>query len=302
MSRLAQNLNQKTTWRSFQSRILIALLGVSMLAMAYTTPRFNSQSDALLDGDWIDPILNQIALILPGRPFISPGSDGEFGTGDDFFTTYLVGDLDLVLRAGISDSAGPIPPPALGAVGTLFATAAADGMGTEIDFIVAAVDGMTPNPLSDPVFSPAIEGNPVLVLAFADLDADGHIGPTLLDEDAFDDEVESAELEPIGMQMLPVIDGRAIGRIRLLAGGPTANPTRVILTAVVFTGDPDPARFGGIVPIGPLMSTAQPVLPPIFPEDVIDAGPAGPEPMTPDRPLPVRVEATSQTLPPAPPE
>lgn len=299
MSRLAQDLDQKTTWRSFQPRILIALLGLAMLAVTCTA-RFNSQSDALLDGDWIDPILNQIALLLPGRPFISAGLDGEFGTGDDVISTHLIGDLDLVLRAGISDSVGPLPPPALAAVEALFATAAADGMGTEIDFIVAAVDGMTPNPLDDPVFSPAIEGNPMLVLAFADLDADGYIGPTLLDGDAFDGEVESAELEPIGMQMLPVLSGRAIGRIRLLAGGPTANPTRIILTAVAFTGEPDPALFGGIVPIGPLMSTAQPILPPTFPADVIDAGPAGPEPMTPDRPLPIRIESAIDPDPTSP--
>jgi len=281
-------LERPTRWRPIQSKILIATCALSMVA-SVCAPRFNSPSDLLLHLDWLDPQLNQVAFALPDRPIFSAGPDGEFGTEDDVVNPLLIGDLDLVLRVGISESIGPLPAPALSMDPPFLAATATIGTGTEVDFVVAAVDSHAASPLDNPILSAAIEGNPMLVLAFADIDADGLIGPTLRDGDPFDAEVESAELEPIGMQISTVVDGYATGRIRLLAGGPAGNPTRVLLTAAIFAGPRDPDLFGGVIPIGPALSTALPFLPSTTVDDVIDAGPAGPEPTTQDRPLGIKI-------------
>lgn len=274
--------------RAIRSRILIATCAVSMIA-SVCAPRFYSPSDLLLHLDWLDTRTNQVAFALPGRPIISPGPDGEFGTADDGVSESMLGDLDLVLRVGLSESIGPLPAPALSMDPPFMAAAATIGSGTEVEFIVAAVDGFAESPLESPVLSASIEGNPMLVLAFADFDADGLIGPTLRDGDSLDGEVESAELEPIGMQIVTVVDGYASGRLRLLVGGPAGNPTRILLTASIYAGTADPEFFGGVIPIGPALTTALPFLPSTTVSDVIDAGPAGPEPPTSNRPLATKV-------------
>jgi hypothetical protein len=282
-------LEQPRRCRPIRSKILIATCALSMVA-GVCAPRFDSPSDRLLHQDWLDTQLNQVAFALPDRPIISSGSDGEFGTEDDVVNQLKIGDLDLVLRVGISESIGPLPAPALSMDPPFLAAAATIGTGTEVDFIVAAVDGHAASPLDNPILSASIEGNPMLVLAFADLDADGLIGPTLRDGDPFDTEVESAELEPIGMQISTVVDGYATGRLRLLAGGPAGNPTRVLLTAAIFAGPRDPEILGGVIPIGPALSTALPFLPSTTVDDIIDTGrPAGPEPVTQDRPLGIKI-------------
>ena len=272
---------------------MIAIGALWMIA-AECAIRFNSPSDLLLHQDWVDTETNLVAFALPNRPIISAGLDGEFLTDDDLVDVFRLGDLDLVLRVGLSESLGPLPAPALSMTPPFMATAATIGSGTEVDFIVAAVDGHAASPLDSPIFSKAIESKPMLVLAFADFDGDGLIGPTLRDGDPLDGEVESAELEPIGMQISTVVDGYANGRLRLLAGGPAGNPTRIVLTASIFAGTPGrgQAVFGGVVPLGPVLTTALPFFPPIAVEDVVDTGrPAGPEAPTSDRPIGVNIES-----------
>lgn len=252
-------------------------------------PRFYSPADPLLHLDWLDTQLNQVAFALPNRPIISAGHDARFRTQDDVVNGLLLGDLDLVLRVGTCESSGALAPPAFSMHPPFLATTATIGMGTEVDFIVATVDGHAENPLDNPVFSAAIEGNPMLVLAFADLDADGLIGPRLRDGDPYDAEVASAELDPVGMDVSKLVGRSTSGRLRLLAGGPAGNSTRVLLAAAIFAGTPDPDVFGGVIPIGPALATAFPFLPSTALRDVIDAGPAGPEPPTPDRPLGIEI-------------
>jgi hypothetical protein len=266
-------------------RVLVAASAVASVA-AFCESRMWAPEDPVLHQDVLDHFTGFVADAMPRRPMILAGPDGRRGTPDDFIVPDLRGDLDLVVRAGMTDLSAPIEttPPISTAV------AAANGLGSEIDFAVQAVAGWELSPLEHlAATSPSLDGNPVLALAFADLDADGRIGPTLRDGIARDEEAESAELVPVGMQMVTFANARASGRMRLLVGSPAAHPVRVALTAIAFSGPTDPAYFGGVVPIGSTLMTALPFLPPYDRADSIDAGAQGPEPATPDRPLGVEI-------------
>ncbi len=267
-------------------RILVAAAAVATTA-AYCESRMWAPEDPVLHYDVLDHFNGLVAEVLPQRPIVFAGLDGVLKTADDFQVHNLRGDIDLVVRAGVTNLSAPIAvaPPVTAA---MFAS---DGLGSEVDFAVQAVAGWELNPLEHlATTSPSLEGNPVLVLAFGDLDADGRIGPTLRDGVVLDDEAEAAELVPIGMQMVTVSNARASGRLRLLAGAPSARPLRIALTAIAFSGPTDPGFLGGVVPIGTALMTALPFLPPADRSESIDAGPRGPEPATPDRPLGIEVE------------
>jgi hypothetical protein len=51
-----------------------------------------------------------------------------------------------------------------------------------------------------PILSPELEGKPVLVIAFADLDDDGFVGVTELDGDPLDWVIKESELEPVRVE------------------------------------------------------------------------------------------------------
>ncbi|MBK7951876.1 MAG: hypothetical protein IPK00_24745 [Deltaproteobacteria bacterium] len=262
-------------------RILVGIAGLASLA-AYCEGRYFAPEDPVLHFDVLDHFTGRIAEAPPGRPLVLPGPDGVLGTEDDFPIPLLRGDVDLVVRAGTSELVGPIPT----GPSSVQALAANNGLGSEVDFVVRAVPGWQTSPFDQPVeWSPSLEGNPVLVLAFADFDGDGRIGPSARDAIALDDEAEAAELVPVGMQMVSLENARASGRLRLLAGGPSARPFRIALTAIAFTGGTEPGFLGGVVPTGPALMTAMPFIPPNDRREIVDAGPAGPEPATPDRPL-----------------
>jgi len=281
----SQNDNRRAT--ALPLRGILAALAITLVATdCAPVARLTLPSDQLLHLDWIewqDLFTSRVVQVPPGRPVILAGADGALGTADDTVVPGIVGDLDLVIRAGVTEIHGEIPAAAAGAV----SEPSANGLGSEIDFVVTAVAGWVADPLSAPVFSPSIEGNPLLVAAFADLDSDGRIGPTNADGDPLDLEVEEAELDPVAMQMVFVSGGRATGRLRLLAGGPTANPLRIVLAAAVYSGETQPDFFGGVVPFGPLLMTAVPFFPAFDPAEMIEggAGVNGPEPVDPGRPI-----------------
>ncbi len=263
----------------------IALLSALGMVAGECVPRFYAPNDPMLNGDWKDWNGPAWLPAAPGVPVIHPGADGIAGTADDWTVAGLVGDMDIVLRAGTTELKSPIPPPS-GSV----AQPAAKGLGNEVDFSVVAVDGQQPNPLDQIVVSPSFGVNPVIVLGFADLDADGWIGPNQLDQNAFDDEVEQAELTPVALQLADLTGTSAHGKLRLLAGGPAGRPLKVVLTAVSLTGQPEPGLLGGVVPVGPAVSTALPYPVPTRARDFLDAGPGGPEAPTPGRPLGLRLD------------
>lgn len=268
-------------------RVLASLCAVATLA-AFCEVWVYTPDDLVVHLDVLDPATNLAAEAAPARPIVLLGPDGVRGTADDFLVPGQRGDIDLVVRAGTTALSAPIAtaPP------TPIAVPAQNGLGAEIDFAVQAVAGFEPHPLEAVVkSSPSLHGRSVLVLAFPDLDADGRVGPTRRDGIAPDDEVEAAELVPVGMQLVTFSNAGASGRIRLLAAGPAGRPLRVALAAIALLGPTDPGFLGGVVPTGPALMTALPFLPPFDRSRAFDAGPQGPEPATPDRPLGIRMEA-----------
>lgn len=234
-----------------------------------------AQADPMLDGDPVDPLTQRVLELIPGVPWIQPGADGRLGTRDDVVDLTTVGDVDLVVRAGLLDFTGPFPPtsPGRGALPEAVARPLADG--TPLDFVVAASDGIGPPDAGSPVVSPALEGVPVLLLAYPDLDGDGFVGVTDLDGDPLDHEIEEGELDPVGRRYALMQQGRANGRLFVGVGGPGGAPLRVVLAAVAYAGPLDPAFFGGVVPDGPAVMTSLPSLPRTDPDDVLPGGALG---------------------------
>jgi hypothetical protein len=226
--------------------------------------------------------LVRIAEIVPGVPWLKPGPDGRFGTSDDTSRS-PIGDVDVVVRAGMSDFSGPFPKtsPLRGAV-VPAALTEPFGEGQGIDFVVAASDGGIPAPSGTPVVSPSLDGAPILVVAFEDLDGDGFVGVTNRDGDPTDASLEEAELIPVGRQVAIMAAGRASGRIAVEAGGPGAAPARIALTAAAWAGTFRPDFFGGNVPDGPAIMTRLPFLPTTTPSMVLEGGAQGPGPARPD--------------------
>lgn len=249
------------------------LLGMSTTAFA--------QADPMLDGDPVDGggVLLQLQ---PDVPDIQPGADGELGTGDDIVHSGIVGDFDLVVRTGITSFSGAIP----GTAPTRGAVPLATSGGTEIPFVVAVSNGA--NPPGNPAVSPGLEGNPVLVVAYADLDGDGYIGVTNLDGVTTDFLTEEAELDPVGRRFAIMQNGQAGGSVAIHVAAPASRPLRLLLAAGAFTGPTSPGFFGGAVPTGPMVLTNLPFFPRLDPDDIIEGG--LPNPADPNARIDVEVE------------
>ena len=188
----------------------------------------------------------------------------------------VVGDVDLVLRAGKSNFIGAIPDPDV-LLGT-FPQGVAEpfGRGHPIEFVVVATDGEEGTAYGNPVVPSYFEGLPILVLAFADLDGDGFVGVTLLDGDADDDRLERTELKPVGRRFAIASGGRVSGELFVEAGGPEAAPITVALAAVAWAGPADPSYFEGNLPSGPAVMTHLPFLPNTEADAILGGGKRGP--------------------------
>lgn len=228
-------------------------------------------NDLMLHLDPVDPATGQLAEIVPYAPWVTAGPDGELGTEDDIIGL-PIGDADLALRTGIQSFSGPLPAPHAGGDPLPFALAEPFASGIPVDFVVSAVDGHQEPPPGPPVVAPSLEGVPVLVMAFADLDGDGWIGITHLDGDPFDAEIEDAELMPVGRRLTIAHAGRASGSLHIAAAGPSAAPLTVVLTAAAYIGSFDPAFFNGVVPTGPAVMTRLPFVPRSDPDSAVAAG------------------------------
>lgn len=230
-------------------------------------------SDPLLDGDFVLPPAGRLIELLPGIPWRTPGPDERLGSDDDVVDDSVVGDVDLVVRAGTLDE--PSLPGPLQVTGPLRVVAIGRGQGPGVPFTVWATDGGDP-PM--PVVSEAVEGNPVLVMAFADLDGDGFVGITEEDGNPGDHELEERELDDVGRRFAVLSEGRAQGVLRVSVGGSADDPIAIVLAAAAYTGETRADYFEGFVPDGPIVMTSLPFFPRTDPEDVISAGgPAGPD-------------------------
>ena len=249
---------------------LILALAPARLARAQVFP--------VLSGDPVDG-LGRAHFILPGVPLVTGGDDGEFDPPD--VDPGTIGDVDLVVRAGLLSPGATMPPPALvpqqaRAGGTRFPG------GTDIPFTVIASDGDPTVPGGHPLLGPELDGIPVVVLAWVDLDGDGVIGPTNGDAaGAADYGRELQETFPAGTRVAYFDGGVAHGAIAADTGGPASAGVTVVLTAAAYVGQFSPEFFLGTVPDGPAISTSQPFFPRTEPDRVIDtdgsAGLAEPE-------------------------
>lgn len=221
--------------------------------------------DPVLDNDPIDPRTGRPAEIVPGTLRLDPGRDGRFGTGDDVFGPEY-GDVDIIVRTGLTSFEGAVPLPATyrpdGVPTTVAGIGGLAGLAGGIEplrFAVAMTDGeLAVNP---PVVTPYLAGMPVLVMAFADADGDGYIGVTHSDGDTSDAAREEAELIPVARRLAFFGEDVAGGVISLGVGGPAASPVRIALTAVAYMGPRHADFHEGAIPDGPLVMTKLPFLP-----------------------------------------
>jgi hypothetical protein len=246
-------------------RVGLALASVLAL-LAVGGPAF--AVSAVFDGDPRDPATQIPYEVLPGHPLVRPGPDGILGTADDVLDPSVIGDIDIVVRAGVLGADAVIPRPAAAGgraalpVGVAGPTSAG---GTEVPFTVLLSTGHVTDaePAGRLLTAPDMDGIPVIVAAFADLDGDGVIGPTVHDSARSTDiAAELRELEPVGRAAAVFAGGIAHGSIAVSRGLPASRGGLIVaLVAMALTGPLDPSFFAGVIPSGPAISTALPFLP-----------------------------------------
>jgi len=239
-------------------RLMVTLVGILASTSAFA-------ASAVFDGDPRDPATQAPYEILPGHPLVLPGPDGIPGTADDVINTALIGDIDVVVRAGVRSADPVIPPPAAasGRGGLPTGVAGPPGAGgTAIPFTVFLSTGVVSaaEPAGRLLSAADMNGVPVIVAAFPDLDGDGMIGPT--SRHGAEPDVQLRELEPVGRAAALFSGGLAHGELVVRRGlPPSRGGLTVVLGAMAVTGPFDPAFLDGVIPSGPAISTALPFLP-----------------------------------------
>src|SRR5439155_1590162 len=252
-----------------------AVLLVVGLAAAVPAAHF-----PIFDHDPVDSSTGRPYPILPGTPLILPQPDGKYDP--PIVDRSTTGDVDLVVRAGTVMIGPSIPPPAT-SPRTAVAGSPALVPGSGIPFTVAVSDGSSATATGNPLLGPEMDGIPVLVLAFADFDGDGVIGPTSADDDGVADDARELQESDylIGRQVSLFHNGVAQGTLYIWKGAPaSAGGLRVVLTAIAYVGSFSPSFFFGSVPDGPPVATRMPFFPRYDPDRVVEAngrgGPAEP--------------------------
>jgi hypothetical protein len=209
--------------------------------------------------------------ILPGLPLFLPGEDEEYGTSDDTIDSAIVGDVDLVVRAGGTYQGGAIPPPASGVAlaPAVVPGGTGTGAGTGVAFQVILSDGRPAPPTGNALLGAEHDGRGALVVAYPDLDGDGVIGPTNADGSA-DNQVEMQEtLSPAGRQVAVIVGGVAAGALGVSLGAPaSAGGLGMALVGGALIGKSASAHYFD----GPWVSTLLPFMPPIDPTRIIGRG------------------------------
>jgi len=249
-----------------------------LYAIALVTLALGSARAAtIFDGDPVDPATQRAYAILPGVPLILPQPDGKFDP--PIVDPSIIGDVDLVVRAA-SLGIGPVMPPPVTTPPVAIAGGLHVAPGSEIPFTVIASTG-GPG-AGTPLGGTSLDGIPVVVAAFADLDGDGAIGPTPADGTA-DDAREAQEADfVVGRQVAIFSGGVAEGTLAVWKGAPaSAGGLTVILTAMAYVGPFSPGFFEGNVPDGPGVATSLPMFPRLDPDRIIEGrgrgGPADPD-------------------------
>lgn len=239
----------------------------------------------VLDGDPVDPDTGRAIAALPGVPFILPDEDGRFRP--PIVDPTRIGDVDIVVRAG-HVGLGPVMPPPVAVPPVAIAGGTHVTAGSEIPFTVIASDGSAG--LGMPLGGTAMNGIPVLVVAFADLDGDGIVGPTSADGNG-DLGLERQESDfLVGRQVAVFDDGIAQGTLAAWQGAPaSAGGLRVVLGALTYVGPFSPGFFEGNLPDGPGLATLLPFFPRLDPDRILDGDGAG-GPATPSGRIGIELE------------
>src|SRR5581483_5314934 len=214
-------------------------------------------------------------IILPGVPLIDWGPDARFGTSDDVVDTSIVGDVDLVVRTGgtFVPGSGVIPAPAASVAGAPQVVAGGlqfPSSGGEVPYDLIVSDG-APSPAAGHALpDPDLDGRGALVVAFADLDGDGFVGPT--DDDAAgaaDDAVEAQEAAMlVGRRLAVLQSGAASGGLGVSLGLPaSAGGLGLVIAGGAVTGAVPP-----LYDDDGWISTLFPVLWPLDPGHIIGGG------------------------------
>jgi len=253
------------------------LCALALLALVATP---SAAELPIFAGDPVNPDTGRAWPMLPGLPLFMP-EPGEVDYDPFLVDTTTIGDVDLVVRAGTFAPAPLMPPPvAVPPLGVVGGDALA--LGADVPFTVLVSNG-GPG-LGAPLVDPQMNGLPVVVLAFADLDGDGWIGPTNADAaGASDNGRERQESDfPVGRQVAVFDDGAAHGSVAVGSGAPASTGgLTIVLGALAYVGPFRAAFFEGNVPDGPGVATALPFWPRLAPDRVVDGegrgGPADPD-------------------------
>ena len=119
-----------------------ALALVALAATGFECPvgHHSAPGDPMLDRDVTLLGSNEVLEIPAGTPAILPGPDGELGTDDDVAFGWAWGDVDLVIRGGITAFSGPFAAHRRVSQRCRTATAEPFGEGTPLPFVVARVE------------------------------------------------------------------------------------------------------------------------------------------------------------------
>lgn len=250
------------TARRSMSRVLLVSAALILSTIAAAQSVFN--------GDPVDPSTNAPYTILPGVPLLHSGDDEKFGTNDDLIVPAIIGDVDLVLRSGGTFGGGLIPPPAAGspAAALVVAGGVHTQVGTEVEFQVVVSDGATTPPYGNALLDNGMDGRGAVVLAYADLDGDGFVGPTNADGSA-DNAIELQEIQvPVGRQVAAIIGGVASGSLGVNSGAPASGGGLALVLVAGATAGPTPPLYED----GPWIATLLPFMPPLDPTRIIGQG------------------------------
>jgi hypothetical protein len=233
---------------------------------------------AVFDGDPTDDG-GQPLIVLPGVPFVSWGPDKKWGTADDVISPSIVGDIDVVVRAGgayvpgsgviLPPAAGIAQAPAVSAGGLQFPLA-----GNEVPYQIILSDGAASPAAGHPLDATDLDGRGTLVLAYADLDGDGILGPTNGDPaGSADNALESQEaLMLVGRRLALLQGGVSSGGLGVTLGLPASTGgLGLVIAAGAITGSTPP-----LYKDGPWIATLLPAMWPLDPDKIIGGENAAP--------------------------
>ena len=265
-------MRSSSIFHSPRVRALVLATGIlGGVAQAQTFP--------VLAGDPVDPATSRAYPMLPGVPLILPQANGKFEP--PIVVAGTIGDVDLVIRAG-SPAPGPSMPPPSAVPPVAIAGGTRVTGGTDVPYTVIVSDGSAG--LGVPLLGAQMDGIPVIVFAFADLDGDGFVGPTNDDAAGASDNLRERQESDfvVGRSAAIFTNGVAQGTIAIWRGAPASSGgLHVVLTAAAYVGPFSPGFMLGNVPDGPAITTLLPFFPRLDPDRVIESGgrggPAGPE-------------------------